>query len=368
MQPAVQAPRDAGRLSTVDIDCLTENQILEFLEGRLQKAELATVDTHLNACTVCAALVVEMLQTSNDRTSAGLADRACGWTFDANTQVAGRYVIVRPIAHGGMGEVYEAYDLYGAAPRALKTTLVTECDEPERGRRLLSEFELARRVCSTNVCRAHDAGIHRDEGRDGAELAYICMDLIPGRSLAWQLRRRIFAPDSVLGMARQLLGGVSAIHQAGVIHRDIKSSNVMLRDDAESTLVIIDFGLAIDGGTSSSGRAHGVSASAFAREGSLAYMAPEQFRGAPVTPATDIFGCGVVLFEALTGSVPFRSLISPSRWARREPGEVPLRAADLVRDVPAGLDAFLAHCLELDPRRRYASSGEALAMLAQLQG
>jgi serine/threonine protein kinase len=264
-----------------------------------------------------------------------------------------------------MGEVYEVFDQRRQATLALKTARASKADEPEALQRLKSEATLARRITHPNVCRAFDVGVHWDRRPHGGKLGYLSMELIAGQPLAALTRLDAFTPAQVRNLARQLFLGVASIHRAGVIHRDIKSHNLMLRPTpADPSVVIIDFGLAVD----ATGKlaATPLPERSFLIEGSPGYMAPEQFRNVASTPATDIFACGVVLFEALTGSLPFRSLRPERGHGLRDPAEVPLRAATLDARVPARFDAFLARCLELDPARRFASARLALAELERL--
>jgi eukaryotic-like serine/threonine-protein kinase len=346
-----------------------EEQVLGFVEGRLSSRSIAEVDAHLNACASCGALVVEVLRmgTARRQPLLPMGERGC-WTFEPGSCVAERYQVQRSLGRGGMGEVYEAIDLELQRTVALKTTRVAEGDQPEATERLSSEARLARRICPPNVCRVHEVGVHQDIRPYGAQLGFMSMEYIEGQSLAHHLRQEAVAPRDILTVARQLFVGLSAIHAAGVIHRDIKSHNVMLRAQSdEPSLVIIDFGLAVDvtGKASDAPLPPGHSGS-FSFEGSPAYMAPEQFRDVVSTPATDVFACGVVLFESLTRMLPFRSLRPEKRRTWRDPAEVPLRAATITPNVPPRLDAFIARCLELDPARRFMTAEQALDGLYRL--
>lgn len=194
------------------------------------------------------------------------------------------------------------------------------------------------------------------------------MDLIRGESLARRLQSGPMGLTQVSAIGRQILEGVSAIHSAGVIHRDIKSHNIMV-GEANGSVTIIDFGLAVDvAARSRVAASHGRRGSRLA-EGSRAYMAPEQFsRNAPA-PALDVFAVGVVLFQALTGTLPFATYRSPPEaGARRDPLEPTLRVRSVAPDVPASVDDFLARCLCLEPDQRYQSAGSALAALERALG
>jgi hypothetical protein len=366
VRPEAAVLRDMARHMARNIggadSCLSDEQVLAFVEGRLGQHDLTRIDNHLSSCPACSALVMEAVHACGlDHDSpASLSSRY--WTFEPGTCLAGRYVIRRCLGQGGMGEVYAAFDAALGQDVALKTARATECDDPGVHRRLSLEVKLARLVCHTNVCRVHDVGIHREAGPNSAEFGFISMELIEGESLAQRLRREPLTLDHFAVIGRELLMGVSAIHRAGVIHRDIKSHNVMLRHPAGAPIAIIDFGLAIEqcqGIEERSDRCGHAGRHSF--DGSPAYMAPEQFRGARVTAATDVFAVGVVLFQALTCQLPFLAFQPDRRaGARRDPAEVPLRARSLAPHVPARMDAFIARCLELDPERRFSSAPSAL--------
>jgi serine/threonine protein kinase len=351
--PSSETSRSAR---SVREECLTDEQVLSFTSGMLSQPEISRIDAHLNACPLCAHLVIAAAPLNEETASTpSLINGRC-WTFPEGARLGERFIIRRPLGRGGMGDVYEAYDQLGQRAVALKTARAEHCDEPDENRRLQSEFELARRVRHPNVYRVYEAGVHCGAGRCREELGFLIMELIEGECLAQRLRRGALTTTQARIMTRELLRGVAAIHRAGVIHRDIKTRNIMLRRGEPVCPAIVDFGLAVDGRH----RAHGLAThrddfSPLSFEGSPAYMAPEQFCDGVSTPATDVFACGVVLFEALTGKLPFHSLRPDRRGLWRDPREKPLRAA-MLTPISSVLDAFIARCLELDPERRYASA------------
>ncbi len=350
-------------------DCLTEEQVLGFAEGKLTRASIAQIDSHLNDCQGCNLLVLEVLRQGAANAGSGIPHpRSRCWTFEPGSRIAARYLVRRSLGRGGMGEVYEVFDIEDRRTLAIKTTLASRGDQPEATLRLSSEASLARRVFHPNVCRVHEVGVHQDSRPHGGQLGFMSMDYIDGQSLAQRLQAGSIAPCEVQGIARELFRGIAAIHRSHVIHRDVKSHNVMLRSESgRPSLVIIDFGLAIDTTGELSDEPLSVGrASPFSFEGSPAYMAPEQFLDVPSTPAMDIFACGVVLFEALTRTLPFRSLRPERKRTYRDPSEVPLRATAINPSVPQSLDAFIARCLELDPAQRFASAELALAEIQRM--
>lgn len=275
------------------------------------------------------------------------------------TVLAQRYVIRRLLGRGGMGQVYEAYDRVLSEPVALKTTT----NESRSGAaRLLEELRMGRRVTHPNVCRLYDAGVHEEPRGGGRTTHFLSMEYLEGHTLRRRLRHGLPALPQVFGIARQLLIGLDAMHSAGILHRDIKSENVMLRLPGNGTgqAVIMDFGLAQPLTEAALlGRADGVGA------GSRGYMAPEQMRNLPLGPEADLFAFGVVMFEMLTGRLPFdrgpaSAALHPPEASSAPPSQ--LRPAG----GPPELDAFVLACLEPQPNQRYRSARRALAVLARI--
>lgn len=278
--------------------------------------------------------------------------------FPDGKLVAERYVIRRFLGRGGMGQVYEAYDRVLGEPVALKTTTQRG---PKGIARLLDELRLARRITHPNVCRLYDAGMH--EERDSQRPTYfVTMEYLEGHTLRRRLRSGLPSLPQVFGIARQLLIGLAAVHAAGVLHRDFKSENVMLRLPGNGTgqAVIMDFGLAQrleDACTF--GPATGIGA------GSHGYMAPEQIENLPLGPETDLFAFGVVMFEMLTGRLPFaRDALKAN--SPNLPDPVPTPPSQLRGDLPPELDAFVLKCLQARPNLRYRSAERALVALTRI--
>jgi len=361
LRPSSSAAKDGRARAWSAKACLTDEQVIAFVSAGLTEAELAPVDQHLDECPWCASLVIEAVRAGEQRAPRAHFSNGRCWTLRPGDRIGNRYDVVRTLGQGGMSDVFEAFDSHLQQPVALKTARATRCDLVDEAERLSSEFRLGSRVLHANVCRPFELGVHGEQRSNDDRIHYFTMDLIRGSSLArW---RRMSAPgvSTVLVLGRELLRGVAAIHHAGVIHRDIKSSNIMLRDDDISRIAIIDFGLAVSRSSVVGAAPSTAAASSF--EGSPAYMAPEQFRGSDVTPATDVFACGAVLFEALTGRVPFCSLRAEKTGPWRDPCEVAAPASAFDSSVPRALERFIARCLEIDPAERYCSADEALRAL-----
>ena len=225
-----------------------------------------------------------------------------------------RYQIVRMIARGGMGEVYEAFDRELGERVALKTIRSELAASPGSAERFRREVQLARRVTHPNVSRLFDLG--SAEGPQGP-IFFLTMELLDGESLADRIRRAgPLDAAAALPIVRQVAAGLDAAHRAGVVHRDFKSGNVMLVGGesageaaraADSTggvvrAVVTDFGLARQIAAEDP---HALTLSGGGLVGSPAYMAPEQVEGLEVTRAADVYALGVVLFEMRTGRLPF---------------------------------------------------------------
>jgi serine/threonine protein kinase/Flp pilus assembly protein TadD len=248
-----------------------------------------------------------------------------------------RFVIVRFIAKGGMGEVYEAEDRFLQGVHvAVKTILPQIADEPALRQRFEREVLLARELSHPNLCPIYD--IFRCEQPPGNFL-FLTMKLLPGETLAARLRGT--APTSIaegLAILKQMAAGLAAIHAAGIIHRDIKPNNIMLDGTGSGMRVFItDFGLARTHEADPSLSGKGLVA------GTPDYMAPELHLGRQPSRASDLFALGVVLHEVFTGQKPVAAPDSSS---------VIVSARLNTSGVPSYCAQFIAGCLDRDPQRR----------------
>jgi eukaryotic-like serine/threonine-protein kinase len=287
-----------------------------------------------------------------------------GWgshelNLEPGTVIAGRYRLSRFIARGGMGEVYEAFDSFVRERVALKMILPDQSLSTSACNELVSEVRLARRITHPNVCRIHDLGLHGDARRRYRPLPFLSMEFIEGETLGDRLRSGPLPAAAVRAIARQLLLGLGAAHSAGVLHGDLKSDNVMLRRNPSGELdaVITDFGLA------RAFEAGAYLAQGGSLAGSVDYMAPEQLLSAPLGRETDLFAFGVVLFEMLTGRLPFSSGGSPISSAIRRLQERPALPSRSVSGLPPAVDAVVFTCLRRERRDRYPDAAAALRAL-----
>ncbi len=285
--------------------------------------------------------------------------RSVSRLFAAGQLVGGRYRVIRFIARGGMGEVYEADDLDLHVRVALKTIRPDIQRDASSLERLRREVLLARSVSHVNVCRIFDLGTHR-QGADSD--MFLSMELLAGETLSERLRRcgRLGETQArVLGS--QLALGLAAAHEARVVHRDFKSGNVMLVPGSDGErAVITDFGLAHGpiGDPSGDGSTGGGMA------GTAAYMAPEQAHAVPVGPAADIYALGIVLYEMVTGELPFRGDSPLSAFAKRLV-EDPKPPCSVVPELDTCWDATILRCLQRDPAKRFARAIQVAESLSE---
>ncbi len=342
--------------------CLSEDEVLAFAAGQLSSEHRRSADSHLDRCDLCQQLLSEAMRALGTPTSSDVVtgDPAWGTTFRRGTLVGQRYEIRRFIARGGMGEVYEAFDQELQERVALKTVTSSACDNPGAVRRLKAEVQLARRVSHPNVCRIYDFGMHVVPST-GAQVSFLTMEFVEGETLGQRVRDRGALPfEQAQALAREMLSALQAAHDAGVLHRDFKSDNVILRDTAQGpTAVVLDFGLARaledPAGQSSSGHHTFV--------GTFSYVAPEQLEGKPHSTASDVYSFGVVWFEMLTGRLPFEqgtkpTLVALERLQRDSPPPSSKNAA-----LPPELDAVVLGCLTRDPEQRAKTGEDVLARL-----
>jgi serine/threonine protein kinase len=266
--------------------------------------------------------------------------------------VAGRYELRRPLGHGAMAVVDLAEDVELARPVALKRLAENLARDEDTRRRFLREARLAARLSHPNVVRVYDVG------EDGG-LPFIAMEYVEGETLAELVARGgRLPPAGAAGLGAQACSGLAAVHEAGLVHRDVKPQNLLLRSDG--TLKLGDFGIAFGGHEATQLTQAGTLL------GTAAYVAPEQARGERVTAAADIYGVGAVLYELLAGEPP-RRVVS---FAELE-DDAAFRLPDLesrAADVPPDLAAAVTSCLALRPEDRPESAAALARRLARIAG
>lgn len=278
--------------------------------------------------------------------------------FRAGDLINHRFRVVRFIGAGGMGEVYEAADAsLGGTHVALKTVRSFVAGNREIEAQFRREVRIARQITHPKVCRIYDLFDTRiDDPLCGGSrtLVFLTMELLEGESLAERLARTgRLSTQEALPLLRDIVSALSAAHEKGVIHRDLKSSNVMLvaGDNGYPKAVLTDFGLAV----SQDAHARGGERS-FA--GTPDYMAPEQLERGETGFASDIFSLGVVLYEAITGSRPFEPASSIAE-ARRNRGK-PAAPRAHAPPINKRWEGAILKCLAEDPAARFPSADALL--------
>jgi len=268
------------------------------------------------------------------------------------TTLAGRYQILQTLGEGGMGTVYKAKDLELDRVVALKVIRPDLARDPTIIDRFKQELLLSHRVTHRNVIRIYDLG-------EGDGVKFITMEFIEGQELRGMIRaHQKLSPEGAAGILIQVCHALDAAHSVGVIHRDLKPQNIMV--EPSGRVLMMDFGLArtLEGdGRTQSG----------ALVGTMEYMSPEQALGKTLDQRSDIFSLGLILYEMLSGKLPFRadSLLA-SLIKRTQERATPVTEHD--KTIPEPLSNIVSKCLERELDRRYQNAGELLADLQAWQG
>jgi hypothetical protein len=293
--------------------------------------------------TVAAARAATPPQTPLSSSSGSLAEGR----FLPGALLASRYRIVALLGRGGMGEVYRAHDLTLGQEVALKFLPEAAARNPSALTRFYNEVRIARQVSHPNVCRVYDLGEVNGQ-------PYLSMEYVDGEDLGSLLRRIGRLPsDKAVDIARQLCAGLAAAHAKGVLHRDLKPANVML--DGRGHVIVTDFGLAALASEISGDEV---------RNGTPAYMAPEQLAGKEVTVHSDIYSLGLVLYEVFTGRRAFEAS-TLAELVRLHSESSPVSPSSLVKELDPAVESVILRCLDAEPSNRPSS---ALGVAAGLPG
>ena len=336
-----------ARRAFLEETCRGDPRLHEELVDLVEEAESAEAFfQHLTTSFFRAPFAIsEWIESPNDSAD----DHAASPRIDLLPGTAiGRYRIQARIGRGGMGTVYRAHDEVLDRDVALKFLPPLDMD-PDSEARILREARAAAALEHPNVCSIHEIG-RTEDGR-----SFLAMGFHEGETLKECLARGPLSPKDAVEIATQIARGLSAAHARGIVHRDVKPGNIVLGTDG--TIRLLDFGLAQFADTTLG--------QAGAAPGTLAYMSPEQIRGGSVDARTDLWSLGVVLYEMLTGTRPFRGgndreLLRAIRSKEPEP------VSCLRHDVPSSLVEIVDRLLQKEPADRYASAKELLVDLEQV--
>jgi eukaryotic-like serine/threonine-protein kinase len=266
-------------------------------------------------------------------------------------QSLAHFKILDRVGEGGMGIVYRAQDEKLGRVVALKVLPPGFAADDARRKRFTREARLAAAVQHPNLVTVYELG--EAQGR-----VYIAMEFVQGRTLRAWLQEGPPALSVALRVFAQIVTGVAEAHQAGIVHRDLKPENVLVTDHESAK--VLDFGLAKPPETETT---FVTATEERGPMGTPAYMSPEQVHGGPVTPASDVFALGVMLYELLTGERPYRGKSMP-QLIRSLERDVPVAPSVRNPSVPRAFDGVVSVCIARDPSRRYP---DAAGLLAELQ-
>ena len=265
----------------------------------------------------------------------------------AGLEIGRRYRVKSLLGIGGMGAVYLVHDKdldRDVALKLIKSDIAEDSDALERFKR---EIQLSSRVTHPNVLRVFDLG-------ESDDIKFLTMQFVDGRDLATILKKQGKLPnDRILRIFRQVAEGLKAAHDEGVVHRDLKPQNIML--DSQDRVYVTDFGLAKGSEQSGMTQTGAVIGTPF-------YMSPEQVKGEPVGPRSDIYALGVILYQMSAGVLPFTGA-TPFEVMMRRVQRPAQPVGELNADLPKYLQQIIERCLAVDPNLRYQNVGEILGDL-----
>jgi len=284
-----------------------------------------------------------------------------GRTFANGDVIANRYTVVRFLAQGGMGEVYEVEDRDLGERVALKTILPRIAANEVALERFRREILFARKVTHPNVCRIFDIGKHVFSVDDPEEVTFLTMELLSGESLSRRLRQGPMTTAGALPLVRQIVDGLAAAHRAGVVHRDLKPANIFLvPENGDLRVVVTDFGLAR---FDAAGDAFKEVTATGELLGTPSYMSPEQLEGETPTAASDIYALGLLIYEMLTGARAFEG-DTAFQMALKRLQEPPTAPSFHLPDIDPRWEGTILRCLARRPEDRFPDVAEISEVLS----
>ena len=345
--------------------CLADSVLMRMLSGTLSPAELAALEAHADHCEDCRALTAGLLRARSlpalSQLVTPLREDACRDAALAEIapdtapdppKISRRYVVQKRLGHGGMGEVFTALDRLTQQPIALKRVFdrsltrfgLTASQTQQHLDALTREFRVLATLRHPHIISVLDFGF------DDARRPYFTMELLPAARPILPSSQALSLDDKI-ALLTQILRALSYLHHRGILHGDLKPSNILLTDgDAGPQVKLLDFGLAVsrDAGNRQQ------------RAGTLAYMAPELLRGEPMSAASDLYALGVLAFELFAGRHPFAEAVDVTRLIQQI-----LHQAPPCQLLPDAIGPLIRQLLDKDPAQRPDSAEAILRDLAR---